>query len=268
MRGVRTGLIGCEAQDNSKHGFAIKGHDIVGTGLIADTNGWQYISGNVYPDATGYVLYGAKNCNIQGIASNRFGVSDSRQSYAIQFLNNANGNNITITSMYMKISAIIESQLNLGNVVNISDVDLSGKVTNRIKANNMALNIENAGNATPLYVRATQESGHTVGPILRFDHSDAQSTVARLEKYSGDKLTRSRWDFKINHENRELLLTPIETGGPFAVDAILKTAQHTWNGKHFQMGDYHFWVDSSKNFRIRKGAPTNETDGTVIVNVP
>ncbi|MEK5115433.1 glycosyl hydrolase family 28-related protein [Bacillus sp. FSL R5-0677] len=268
MRGVRTGLIGCEAQDNSKHGFSIKGHDIVGTGLIADTNGWQYISGNIYPDATGYLLYGAKNCNIQGIASNRFGAADPRQAYALQFLNNANGNNITITSMYMRIAAIIESQLNLSNVINISNVDLSGKVTNKIKTNNMALNIENTGNATPLYARATQEMGHTVGPILRIDHDDAQSTVARLEKYSGDKLTKSRWDFKINHENRELLLTPLETGGPFAVDAVLKTAQHTWNGKHFQMGDYHFWVDSSKNFRIRRGAPTSDTDGILIVNVP
>ncbi|MEC0015661.1 glycosyl hydrolase family 28-related protein [Bacillus anthracis] len=235
MRGVRTGLIGCEAQDNSKHGFSIKGYDIVGTGLIADTNGWQYISGNIYPDATGYLLYGAKNCNIQGIASNRFGVTDPRQSYALQFLNNANGNNITITSMHMKVSAVIESQLNLSNVINISNVDLSGKVTNKIKTNNLALNIENTGNATPLYACATQEMGHTVGPILRIDHKDAQSTVARLEKYNGDQSIKSRWDFKINHENRELLLTPLETGGPFAVDAVLKTAQHTWNGKHFQM---------------------------------
>ncbi|MDA2216892.1 glycosyl hydrolase family 28-related protein [Bacillus albus] len=268
IRGTRIGLIGCEAQDNSKHGFVFKGKDIVGSGLIADTNGWQYISGNVYTGATGFLLYGAKNCNIQGIASNRFGATDPRQSYALQLLNNAAGNNITISSMYMKMSSIIQSQLSLSNVVNISETDITGKVTHRIKANNLSLNTENYGEATAFYARSAQEKGHSTGPILRLDHSDAQGTVARLEKYNGDGTTKARWDFKINHENRELLLTPIESGGPFAVDAILKTIHHTWNGKHFQMGDYHFWVDGAKNLRVRKGAPTNDTDGTIIVNVP
>ncbi|MEI5963218.1 glycosyl hydrolase family 28-related protein [Bacillus albus] len=268
IRGTRIGLIGCEAQDNSKHGFVFKGKDIVGSGLIADTNGWQYISSNVYAGATGFFLYGAKNCNIQGIASNRFGATDPRQSYALQLLNNAAGNNITISSMYMKISSIIQSQLSLSNVVNISETDITGRVTHRIKANNLSLNTENVGEATAFYARSAQEKGHSMGPILRFDHSDAQGTVARLEKYNSDGTTKARWDFKINHENRELLLTPIESGGPFAVDAILKTIHHTWNGKHFQMGDYHFWVDEAKNLRIRKGAPTNDTDGTIIVNVP
>ncbi|WP_176542805.1 glycosyl hydrolase family 28-related protein [Bacillus wiedmannii] len=268
IRGTRIGLIGCEAQDNSKHGFVFKGKDIVGSGLIADTNGWQYISSNVYAGATGFFLYGAKNCNIQGIASTRFGATDPRQSYALQLLNNAAGNNITISSMYMKISSIIQSQLSLSNVVNISETDITGRVTHRIKANNLSLNTENFGEATAFYARSAQEKGHSMGPILRFDHSDAQGTVARLEKYNSDGTTKARWDFKINHENRELLLTPIESGGPFAVDAILKTIHHTWNGKHFQMGDYHFWVDGAKNLRIRKGAPTNDTDGTIIVNVP
>ncbi|PFM50190.1 hypothetical protein COJ45_05480 [Bacillus cereus] len=267
IRGTRIGLIGCEAQDNSKHGFVFKGKDIVGSGLIADTNGWQYISGNVYAGATGFLLYGAKNCNIQGIASNRFGATDPRQSHALQLLNNATGNNITISSMYMKISSIIQSQLSLSNVVNISETDITGRVTHRIKANNLSLNTENYGETTAFYARSAQEKGHSTGPILRLDHSDAQGTVARLEKYNGDGTTKARWDFKINHENRELLLTPIESGGPFAVDAILKTIHHTWNGKHFQMGDYHFWVDGAKNLRIRKGAPTNDTDGTIIVNV-
>ncbi|OWT47483.1 hypothetical protein CER22_30900, partial [Bacillus sp. K2I17] len=115
IRGKRIGLSVCEAQDNAKNGFVFKGTDIVGAGLIADTNGWQYISGNIYAGATGYVFVGAKNCNIQGIASNRFGVADPRQSYAIQFLNDAAGNNLTITSMHMKISALIEAQLSLSN---------------------------------------------------------------------------------------------------------------------------------------------------------
>jgi hypothetical protein len=37
-----------------------------------------------------------------------------------------------------------------------------------------------------------------------------------------------------------------------------------WNGRHFIMGDYHFWVDGTGDFRIKDGAPASDTDGAIV----
>ncbi len=37
-----------------------------------------------------------------------------------------------------------------------------------------------------------------------------------------------------------------------------------WNGQHIVMGAYHLWIDSSGRLRIKSGAPTSDTDGTVV----
>jgi hypothetical protein len=41
-----------------------------------------------------------------------------------------------------------------------------------------------------------------------------------------------------------------------------------WNENHMIMGVFHFWVDSSGNLRVKRGVPTAESDGTIVVNVP
>jgi hypothetical protein len=38
----------------------------------------------------------------------------------------------------------------------------------------------------------------------------------------------------------------------------------TWNGGTLRMGAYYLWVDTSGRLRIKSGAPTSETDGTVV----
>jgi hypothetical protein len=37
-----------------------------------------------------------------------------------------------------------------------------------------------------------------------------------------------------------------------------------WNGGHLKIGVHHLWVDSTGNLRIKFGAPTSDTDGTVV----
>lgn len=37
-----------------------------------------------------------------------------------------------------------------------------------------------------------------------------------------------------------------------------------WNSGHLQLGTYHLWVDGSGRLRIKDGAPTSSTDGTVV----
>lgn len=38
----------------------------------------------------------------------------------------------------------------------------------------------------------------------------------------------------------------------------------TWNGGKFQFGSYHLWVDATGVLRIKSGAPTSDTDGTIV----
>jgi hypothetical protein len=47
-------------------------------------------------------------------------------------------------------------------------------------------------------------------------------------------------------------------------DGNAGTTGSTWNGTHFKMGAYHLWIDTSGRLRIKNGAPTSETDGTVV----
>lgn len=37
-----------------------------------------------------------------------------------------------------------------------------------------------------------------------------------------------------------------------------------WNGNHVLMGAFHLWVDASGQLRIKKGAPTSDTDGATV----
>lgn len=38
----------------------------------------------------------------------------------------------------------------------------------------------------------------------------------------------------------------------------------TWNSTHLVLGNYHIWVDATGDLRIKNGAPTSDTDGTVV----
>lgn len=119
----RVALTGSEAQDNSKHGFVFAGSDIVGYGLLAEANGWQYGTRIRREDGTGFVFYGAINCNLQGVAADRFVDSKekSHQAFAIQLLNQSRGNHIDVTSRGMRLNTIPSDQLNDNNKINITE---------------------------------------------------------------------------------------------------------------------------------------------------
>lgn len=38
----------------------------------------------------------------------------------------------------------------------------------------------------------------------------------------------------------------------------------TWNGDHIVLGVYHLWIDTNGKLRMKNGAPTSATDGTVV----
>lgn len=37
-----------------------------------------------------------------------------------------------------------------------------------------------------------------------------------------------------------------------------------WNGQHFTMGNYHFWVDVAGKLRMKNDSPSFDTDGIVV----
>ena len=51
----------------------------------------------------------------------------------------------------------------------------------------------------------------------------------------------------------------IPTGG-----YTLKTASSLWSNEPFALGNYYLWVDATGDLRIKSGAPTSDTDGTVV----
>lgn len=44
----------------------------------------------------------------------------------------------------------------------------------------------------------------------------------------------------------------------------VKVISSAYNGSHFQIGNYHLWVDSSGRLRIKSSAPTSDTDGAIV----
>lgn len=49
----------------------------------------------------------------------------------------------------------------------------------------------------------------------------------------------------------------LATGDSFKLDG-------TWNGGHLIMGTVHYWNDATGKFRLKDGAPTSDTDGTIV----
>lgn len=46
--------------------------------------------------------------------------------------------------------------------------------------------------------------------------------------------------------------------------SIMGVNSGAWNGAHQVMGSYHLWIDTSGRLRIKSGAPTSATDGTIV----
>jgi hypothetical protein len=47
-------------------------------------------------------------------------------------------------------------------------------------------------------------------------------------------------------------------------DAVFQAGTGAWDAGHLRLGDYRLWVDSTGDLRIKNGAPTGDTDGSVV----
>lgn len=62
---------------------------------------------------------------------------------------------------------------------------------------------------------------------------------------------------------------PVGIGNPspaqkLDVNGNIKSGNGAWNGGHFIMGNYHFWVDASGELRMKNGAPLSDKDGQTV----
>jgi hypothetical protein len=117
----RVTIANCESQDNAKHGFVFASKGITGSALIADANGWDYTNGTIQSDSVGFMFYNANNCNIQGVALDRFELlADRKQNFAFSFTGTSKGNKIDLTVEHVKTDLTPTGQLpNLDNFYHI-----------------------------------------------------------------------------------------------------------------------------------------------------
>ncbi len=66
-----------------------------------------------------------------------------------------------------------------------------------------------------------------------------------------DVLRARRVDYGLDNQGNPMLPDVLDVGG-------------WWDGRHLKMGAFHLWIDTSGRLRVKNGAPTSPTDGTIV----
>jgi len=56
----------------------------------------------------------------------------------------------------------------------------------------------------------------------------------------------------------------IEDRNSVTMQGLTLERANQWNGRPLIMGNYHLWIDATGKLRIKDGAPTSDTDGTIV----
>jgi hypothetical protein len=99
--------------------------------------------------------------------------------------------------------------------------------------------------------RATILSG--VGPTVFVLESDGNAFGLQAGEY---------WGFAGAGGPQRVRYNPTSTNIEF--ENNVGASSGAWNGSHFVLGNYHLWVDSTGDLRIKNGVPSSDTDGTVV----
>lgn len=128
----------------------------------------------------------------------------------------------------------------------------------------------------PLYVKRTGFNEGNHATVQFQDTNVARSSgdsVGDIDFFNNDASGGARG---INARIRGKVLDGVGTTGVSifsgkggTMNEVMELGTHakipdgTWNGKHFVLGSLHIWQEGS-NLRLKNGAPTSATDGTVI----
>lgn len=121
----------------------------------------------------------------------------------------------------------------------------------RINKNTIAAGSLASSNTQTYYDVSPSTEAGTGDAIVRLFRTTL-ATVAKMEIHIPNTAT-------VNHR--------INGGGEaaFCLNAgDVQLGNGAWNGQRTRLGNYYFWVDASARLRIKNGAPTSDTDGTIV----
>jgi hypothetical protein len=100
---------------------------------------------------------------------------------------------------------------------------------------------------------------------LRIVGGNINGNGASLDLYGGTHATTPNYAFLLG----DRVVVRNQSGSTNYIDvdhanSYVSIGNGAWNGQRLRLGTYQFWVDSSGRFRIKNGAPTSDTDGTVV----
>lgn len=108
---------------------------------------------------------------------------------------------------------------------------------------------------------------HTDGIRVGSNNGNQGITILGAKKANGTNI--------IQDNQKSLTLTDssigyysIGNGNPTQVHSnsidVVNRFNDDWDQGHIQLGSYHIWVDSTGDLRIKNGAPSSDTDGTIV----
>lgn len=82
--------------------------------------------------------------------------------------------------------------------------------------------------------------------------------TARVDIGNNKIVAQAKWVLSVTVTNPNLNLTA------YFANAVKSSASGAWNDNPLQIGNYRLWVTSTGKLMIKNGAPTSETDGTIV----
>lgn len=118
-------------------------------------------------------------------------------------------------------------------------------------------NTEKAPVMTLFDIKTSREAGDIIGRINFYTRDTSNEGVpASIRAKTLNSSAKAALVFEAGTANNKKDI--------IEVNDHLEVKEGTWNGTHLVMGTYHFWVDTSGKLRIKNGAPTSDSDGTVV----
>jgi hypothetical protein len=101
-------------------------------------------------------------------------------------------------------------------------------------------------------------------PVLRIDDEYSLSGNSFGILVESGRDTNSSYIIKGERKSDGLDRFHVTSNGKMHVSQQVDIGEAGWDFSPLQLGSYHFWVDASGRLRIKNGAPTSDTDGTVV----
>lgn len=244
-------VLGCEAQGNKNDGFYILNTS------NCNFNSLQCVdNGGSSVDGAGISLNKVSKCNIQAISFN-LNPSNKYQKYGINLMESVMNNNMQIITQNSSINCYKD----INNSIPLNSFQIRGENRlNSVSFDNLMVGSGNVSTVAKLYVKP--EDTNTYGEyIRRVTSGTGNKNLVRLESSSTADSSSCFLEVLINTTDKQVIMY---SDGEILFNSNLKVIDSSWNGKHFIMGNYHFWVDSSGQLRIKNGKPTSDTDGEIV----